>query len=121
MDERDRRARLLGLRLRCIRLQRSLVIHRLAESKKTSKLCQRQLYRERKLRGEYIRVVLNLKEKDPAIFLEYFRMTKECVDEICSTLDARKAQQTVLARLGTGKQRLQTRRSGIPVCFPAWK
>ena len=72
MDERDRRARLLGLRLRCIRLQRSLLIHRLAESKKTSKLYQRQLYRERKLRGEYVRVVLNLKEKDPAIFFEFF-------------------------------------------------
>ena len=82
MDRRDKLRRLLQIRLHCIRLRKRIIAHRIATSRRTKKLYQRQLYRERKRRGEYTRIVLSLKEKDPNLLFEYFRVPKESFAEI---------------------------------------
>ena len=74
---------LLRLRLQLLKLQHlKLETARRTTKKLFRRFSQRPINRERKTRGEFHRVVEELRNSDPERHVEYFRMSREHFDEI---------------------------------------
>ena len=80
---------LMRLRLRLLKLRRLKLEAALTMKKRCRRFYQRPINSERMTRGEFHRVVEELRNSDPERHLEYFRMSREHFNEILLKIRAK--------------------------------